>query len=103
MARKTVSQQKRMKKYGKKPKKMDPNANVVSGGPSSTNIADPDGTGEKNPIVTNSGTASKAFSTKDFRNTEMNHQAGCNCFLRRGQMFLPAYILGCNDEENNNL
>lgn len=96
MARKTVSQQKRMKKYGKKPKKLDPNANL-------TNIADPDGTGEKNPIVTNSGTASKAFSTKDFRNTEMNHQAGCNCFLRRGQMFLPAYILGCNNEENNNL
>jgi hypothetical protein len=103
MARKTVSQQKRMKKYGKKPKKMDPNANSISEAPSSTNIPDPNGTGEKNPIVTNSGTASKAFSTTDFRNTEMNHQAGCNCFLRRGHMFLPAYILDCNDEENNKL
>ena len=102
MARKTVSQQKRIKKYRKKSKKVDPNANSISEGSSSTNKPDPDGTGEKNPIVTSSGTASKEF-TRDIRNTEMKHQAGCNCFLRRGQMFLPAYILGYNDEDNSKL
>jgi hypothetical protein len=86
MARKTASLQKRLKKSSKKR-----SAATTAERASSTTESDKIKTGYKDTPVKS---GSVEASTMQQHNL---HPDGCNCFLRRGQMFLPSSLLEGND------